>query len=268
MTDSQQEKVQKLNENCLKVQTEMNTLQQKKLKSITNGDRRVRVERLVKETEDARTKAFTRNEQLITLATKTSDSGTIQADLEKSLSEVTEHNDEILRKARECIDSCTGSDVKSHSSVGTVNKSASKRSSTSGKTKTSSQRQKDLLITTHRREQLKRQHANTIRLAKQKQEVAQKHLEREKEPLEEEQALLLEELEKENRRKFAEVKLTELELTDDLSQATDGLRETLSHISKHSKQTTSQSVSDWVNEVNDSDSALNNRGPKPLISTM
>ena len=257
MTDSQQEKVQKLYDNRLKAQTELNTLQQKILDSITNGDRRVRVERLVKETEDAMTKAFTRNEQLITLASKTSDSETVQADLEKWLREVTEQNDEILRKAREYIDSCTGSDVKSRSSVGTVNKSASKRSSTSGKTKTSSQRQKDLLLATQRREELERQNANAIRLAKQKQEVALKQLEREKQRLEEEQALQLEELEEENRRKLAEAKLTELELTDDLSQATDEFRETLSRISTHSKQTTSQRVSDWVNEVNEPDSVSN-----------
>ena len=118
MTDSQHEKVQKRHESRLKAQTELNTLQQKILDSISNGDRRVRVERLVKETEDAKTKAFTRNEQLITLASKTSDSETVQAELEKWLREVTEQNDEILRKAREYIDSCTGCDVKSHSSVG------------------------------------------------------------------------------------------------------------------------------------------------------
>ena len=243
MTDSQQEKVQKLHETRLKAQTELNTLQQKILDSITNGDRKVRVERLVKETEDAMTKAFDRNAQLITtLASKTSDSETIRADLEKWLSEVTEQNDEILRRAREYIDNCIGSDVKSHSSVGTVNKSASERSSTSAKTKTSSQRQEDFLLATHRREELERQNAIAIRLVKQKQEVARKQMDREKERLEEEQALQLEELEEENRRKLAEAKLTELELTDDLSQATDELRETLSQISKHSKQTTSQSV--------------------------
>ena len=162
--------------------------------------RRVRVERLVKETENAMTKAFTRNEQLNTLASETSDSETVQADLGEWLREVTKQNDEILRKARKYIDSCIGSDVKSHSSVGTVNKSASKRSSTSGKTKTSSQRQKDLLLATHRREELERQNANAIRLAKQKQEVARKKIEREKERLEEEQPLQLEELEEEDRR--------------------------------------------------------------------
>ena len=94
-------------------------------------------------------------------------------------------------------------------------------------------------------------------MAKQKQEVARKQLEREKERLEEEPALQLEELEEENRRKLAEAKLTELELFDDLSQATDEFHETLSQISKHSKQTTSQRVSDWVDEVNEPDSVSN-----------
>ena len=192
-----------MHENRLKAQTELSSLQQKILVSITNGDRRVRVERLVKNIEDAMTKALTRNEQLITLASKTSDSETVQADLEKWLSEVTEQNDEILRKACEYIDSCTASDVKSHSSVETVNKSVSKTSSTSVKTKTLSQRQKDLLLATHRREELERQNANAIRLAKQKQEVARKHLEREKERLEEKQALQLEELEDKNKRKWS-----------------------------------------------------------------
>ena len=89
MTDSQQDKVQKLHENRLKAHTELHTLQQKILDSITNEDRRVRVKRLVKETEDAMTNAFDKNEQLVTLALKTSDSETVQADLEKWLSEDT-----------------------------------------------------------------------------------------------------------------------------------------------------------------------------------
>ena len=82
MTDSQQERVQTHHENPLKGQTDLNSLQRKILDSITNGDRRVQVERLVKETEDAMAKVFNRNEQLIALATKT-DSEKIQADLEK-----------------------------------------------------------------------------------------------------------------------------------------------------------------------------------------
>ena len=194
MTDPQPEKVQKLHENRLKAQTELSTLQQTLLDSIANGDRRVRVERLVKDTEDAMTKAFTRNEALLTLVSKTSESETVRADLEKWLNEVTERNDEILKKTRDYIDNSTGSDVKSHSTVTTVNKSASKRTSTSAKTKTSSQRQRDLLLATQRREELERQNATAIRLAKQKQEVARKQLERERERLEEEQALQMEKI--------------------------------------------------------------------------
>ena len=155
--------------------------------------------------------------------------------------------------------------MKSHSSVGTVNKSACKGSSTTGKTKTSGQRQKDILLATHRREELERQNANAIRLAKQKQEVARKQLDREKERLEEEQALQLEELEVANRRKVAEAKLTEIELTDDLSKATDELRETLFHLSKHSKQTTSQRVSDSVNETNEPDTDSVSHQPRPIL---
>ena len=117
-------------------QTELNTLQQNILDSSTNGDQKVRVERLVEETENAMTEAFSRNEQWITLASKTSDSEKIQHDLEKWLSEVTEQSDETLRNAREYIDSCPGCDVKTHSSIGPANKSAYKKSSTSAKTKT------------------------------------------------------------------------------------------------------------------------------------
>ena len=54
----------------------------------------------------------------------------------------------------------------------------------------------------------------------------------------------------ENRRKLAEAKITELELTENLSEAPDEFHETLSRISKHSRLTASQRVSDWVNYVN------------------
>ena len=54
-----------------------------------------RFERLVKETEDAMTKAFDRNAQLITLASETSDSEAIEAELEKWLSEATEQIDNM-----------------------------------------------------------------------------------------------------------------------------------------------------------------------------
>ena len=242
MTDLQ-EKVQKLHESRLKAQTELNSLQQKISDSITNADRRVKVERLVKEAEDAMTKAFNKNEQIFSLASKTSNAENLKADLELWLKEVTEQNDEILRKARDYTDACPATDEKSHSSVGTVNGKTSKRSSISTKSKTSSQKQKKLVLAMQRREELARQSENALRLAKQRHEFARKRLE-------EEQALQLEEMADENRRKLAEARTTELELTENLSEAPDEFHETLPRISKHSRQTASQRVSDWVKDVN------------------
>ena len=160
------------------------------------------------------------------------------------MKEVIEQNDEILRKAREYIDARPAADEKSHSSVGTVNEKASKRSSISTKSKTSSQKQKELVLAMQRREELARwKSENALRLAKQRHEFARKRLE-------EEQALQLEEMAEENRRKLAEARITELELTENLSEAPDEFHETLSRISKHSRQTASQRVSNWVNDVN------------------
>ena len=232
MTDLQ-EKVQKLHESRLKAQTEPNSLQQKISDSIANADRRVKVEHLVKEAEDAMTRAFSKNKQIFALASKTTNAEALKADLEQWLKEVTEQNDERLRKAREYIDACPAADEKSHSSVGTVNEKASKRSS---KSRTSSQKQKELVLAMQRRE-------GALRLAKQRHEFARKRLE-------EKQALQLEEMAEENRRKLAEAKITELQLTENLSEASDEFHETPSRISKHSRQTESQIVTDWVNNLN------------------
>ena len=65
-----QEKVQKLHESRLKAQTELNSLQQKISDSLANADRRVKVERLVKDAEDAMMRAFSKNEQIFGLASK------------------------------------------------------------------------------------------------------------------------------------------------------------------------------------------------------
>ena len=51
------------------------------------------------------------------------------------------------------------------------------------------------------------------------------------------------------RRKLEEARFTELELTENLSEALDNFHENRSRFSKHSRQTASQRVSDWVNDV-------------------
>ena len=250
MSDSQQEKLQRLYEGRLKAETELNCQQQKILDALANGDRRVRVERLVKAAEEAMTKAFAKNEQLVTLSSKTDNEEAVKADLEKWLNDVSTKNDEVLRKAREYIDNCPKADQKSHSSADSIQKASSKKSSTANKSRSSSQRQKELLLAIHRREELERQNESLIRLAKQKQELELKKLDQEKERLEQEQAIRLQELEEENRQKLAEARLNEIELTEDVSETASELRETLSQLSVRSQQTTSQRITEWVNAGN------------------
>ena len=83
---------------------------------------------LVKEAEDAMTKAFNMNERMLSLASKTTNIETLKAELEQWLKEVTEQNYEILKQACDYIDACPADDKKSHSSVGTVNEKVLKRS--------------------------------------------------------------------------------------------------------------------------------------------
>ena len=102
-------------------------MQQTISESIVNADRRVKAERLVKEAEDAMTKTFNKNEQMISFALKAANAETLKADLELWLTEVPEQYDEILRQARDYIDACPAADENLHSSVGSVNEKASKK---------------------------------------------------------------------------------------------------------------------------------------------
>ena len=65
--------------------------------------------------------------------------------------------------------------------------------------------------------------------------------------LKKEQALRVEELQEENREKFAEATLTELELRDDLSDSKPNLEETLSKFLVSSKADETARINDWVN---------------------
>ena len=139
----------------------------------------------------------------------------------------------------------------------------------SNASKTSSQRQKELLIAKHKREELERQSATSLRLTKQKQQMELQQLEQEKqrlqfeqELLQREQALRLEELEEANRQKIAEAKLTELELTEDFSECNEELKDTLSHISRTSQDTDTQRISEWVQTTS---SGANIPARKPLL---
>ena len=182
--------------------------------AVNNADRRVRVERLVTSCEEAMTKAFAKNEQLLELAKKTNDPATVTADLEKWLKVTSIQNDGILRSARDYIDQCPNTDNSSQTSVKAATvKTKSSKVSSSKASKTSSQRQRDLLFAKQKRE-VERQNEAALRLAKQKQELE------------------LEQLQEENRKRLAEAHLVELELQEDPSEANEDAHEILSRLSR------------------------------------
>ena len=257
MTDAKQDKVRKLHENRAKAETELQKLQEKVQDAVENKDRRVRVERLVISCDEAMTKLFAKHEQLFELAGKTEDPSLFKQDLETWLNEVTTRNDEILKKAREYIDQCPLVDRASQSSTTvTKSKQPSKTSTakTSRQSRTSSQRQRDLLIAKQRKEEIERQNEAALRIAKQQQELELERLQEEQEllrlrtdRLKKEQALRVEQLEEENRKKLAEATLTELELTENLSDSQSDFLDTVSQLAASTKTDDTARVSEWVN---------------------
>ena len=265
MTDPMLEKVQKLHESRLKIETELKKFQKDIIDAVNNSERRVRVERLVTYCNETMTKAFAKNEQLLELAKKSNDPLTITDDLEKWLDDVTVENDRILQKAREYIDQCPQSEKSSQTSrkAATVKTKSSKVSS-SKMSKTSSQRQRDLVIDQQRRAEIEKQNEAALRLAKQKQQLELEHQELELLKLRKEQALRVEELEEENRRKLAEAILTEMALRDDLSDSNTDFHETLSRLSASSRGKETERISDWINN---SPSATEANAPPPVTTT-
>ena len=265
MTDPMLEKVQKLHESRLKIETELKKFQKDIIDAVNNSERRVRVERLVTYCNETMTKAFAKNEQLLELAKKSNDPVTITDDLEKWLDDVTVENDRILQKAREYIDQCPQSEKSSQTSrkAATVKTKSSKVSS-SKMSKTSSQRQQDLVIDQQRRAEIEKQNEAALRLAKQKQQLELEHQELELLKLRKEQALRVEELEEENRRKLAEAILTEMALRDDLSDSNTDFHETLSRLSASSRGKETERISDWINNL---PSATEANAPPPVTTT-
>ena len=113
----------------------------------------------------------------------------------------------------------------------------SSKASSSKVSKTSSQRQRDLLIAKHEREEIERQNEAALRLAKQKQELE------------------LEQLQEENRKRLAQAHLVELELQDEASEANEDAHETLSRLSRTTAASETRRVSDWVNNSPNSPAA-------------
>ena len=248
MANSIQEKVQKCFESRPKAETELKKVQNDIVDAVDHSERRACVVRLVKSCEAAMTKALTKNEKLLELAKKSNDPAMTTTELEKWLRDVTAENDEILKKAREYIDQYPEQDKISQSSRQTTTvRSKSSKATSSKISKTSSQRQRDLIIAQQRREEIERQNEATLRLAKQKQQLELEQRELELQKLRKELALRVEELEEENRRKLAQATLVEMELRDDLSDSNADFRESLSRLGASSEGKETARINDWVN---------------------
>ena len=203
------------------------------------------------------TELFAKHEQLFELAGKTEDPSLVTQDLETSLNEVTTRNDDILKKARDYIDQCPLVDAASQSSTTvTKNKQPSQTSTsrTSRQSRTSSLRQRDLPIAKQRKVGIERQNEAALRISKQQQELELERLQEEQkllrlktDRLRKEQALQVEQLEEENRKNLAEATLTELELTDDLSDSQSELLDTVTQLTTSTKADDTLRVCEWVN---------------------
>ena len=109
------------------------------------------------------------------------------------------------------------------------------------------------MIAKQRREEIEKQNEAALRIEKQQQELELERLQQEQEQLrlradrlKKEQALRVEKLQEENRKKL-EATLTELELRDDSSDIQPNLEETLSMFSVSSKADETAHINDWVN---------------------
>ena len=240
----------------------MKKVQNEIVDAVNNYEREVRVERLVTYCDELMSKAFSKNEQLLELVKKTNDPASTSADLEKWLHETTVNNDEILKRARDYIDEQPQSEKLSQNSRKTTTvRSKSSKASSSKLSKTSSQRQGDLIIAQQRREEIEKQNEASLSLARQKQELElerqeqeiekmreeQERLRKQQERLRKEQELRVLELEEENRKRLAEATLAELELREDLSDLNADFQDTLSRLSATSHKAETQRIHEWIN---------------------
>ena len=75
--------------NHAKDEADLKKFQREVTEAVNNAERRVRIKCLVTYCEEAMTKAFSKNEQLLELVRTTSDPAPVKADLEKWLNDTT-----------------------------------------------------------------------------------------------------------------------------------------------------------------------------------
>ena len=254
MADPVTKKIQKLFDRRLKAETEVKKIQNVIL---NNSERRVRVARLVMYCDELMTKAFSKNEQHLEFAKKNQRPG---INICRSGEVVTW----TIMKFWEVLENTSTNNLSQKNfhktrKTTTVRTKFSKASS-SKLSKTSSQRQRDLIIAQQRRDDIQKQNDASLRLAKQKQELdfGRRELEVEKKEEQErhrkhqewlpnEQELRVLEPEEENRKRLAEATLAELELREDLSDLHLDFHDTLSRLSAASHMAEVERIHEWIN---------------------
>ena len=120
------------------------------MEALNNAEREMRVEHLNNLCEEAMTDAFGKQNQIYSFADKTTNFEAWKIGFKRWMSEVTVENDKVLKKVRECIDGSPQTEYTSQSAIKTRQKakSTSQTSKTSAFriSKTSSQRQRELLV--------------------------------------------------------------------------------------------------------------------------
>ncbi len=163
-----EERVRKLFSARSESEHELFELYQKIDDAISNNARRVRVDGLVQKCREIMLVAITKNDQLLALTEKADDKEKVSALLISWQRDLNLKHDQCMDRARLYIDSVDET-ASGQQSKGTNRDSAkSSRKSSLIASATSSQRRKDAMLATLRREEVERQNAANIRSAEQK----------------------------------------------------------------------------------------------------
>ena len=157
--------------------------------------------------KDVFSKLVQKNEELFDLACKAENPDSIYPVLEQWLDDVTKNNDKFLLAAKSYFDSVADRDIVCE---GVSPQGQSKRSSLRTTSSISRQRKHNFLMAKLKRKEAEKQEQATMRLAKQKHEIAMRRKELKIQMVQ----MALQELEEDQRQRVAAAKLDEAELMD------------------------------------------------------
>ena len=227
-----QDKFNKLYSARAKLEAELKNIYGEINNAVDKQDRKVKIERLTVKGKDAFARVVDKNEKLFDLAQKAEDPDAACKNLEKWLETVTKKTDEFIPAARGNINSLHDKET---AELHTSHHSRSGSHMTSSKN--SSQRQRDLELSKHKRGELEKQHEAKIRIARQRLEVEKQTKLRE---------LEIEQLEEHHRKEVAAAALEEIELMTKSSANGSGTGKISGLFTGRSSVKSKKLVQDWV----------------------